>query len=96
MYASARDVRRNVARMFAPPANVSVSQSIAQVVVTNSGKYDAGLTPYMRAPCDALGSRRYRIVCFLGPGRTGKTQALIDGWICLLYTSDAADEAYDV
>jgi phage terminase large subunit GpA-like protein len=91
MYASARDVRRNVARMFAPPANVSVSQSIAQVVVTNSGKYDAGLTPYMRAPCDALGSRRYRIVCFLGPGRTGKTQALIDGWIGDTVVRDPGD-----
>lgn len=87
-YASATDIRRHVAAMVRPPARVTVSQGIAKTLVTATGKYDPDLTPYMSAPADALESRRYGTVVFIGPARTGKTVTLIDGWIayCVCYS----------
>lgn len=81
MYASARDIRVGIADMVEPPEEISVSEGIARALVTASGRYEPDLTPYMLEPADALDSRRYRTVVFLGPGRTGKTVTLIDGWI---------------
>jgi phage terminase large subunit GpA-like protein len=81
MYASAREHRADMAQMFAPPEEISVSEGIARSLVTASGPYDPELTPYMRGPADLLDSRRYSAVVFLGPGRTGKTVSLIDGWV---------------
>lgn len=81
MFASARDIRADTAQMFAPPLEISVSEGIRRSLVTASGPYEPDLTPYMAGPADALGSRRYSAVVFLGPGRTGKTVTLIDGWI---------------
>lgn len=67
--------------MYAPPESISVSEGISRSLVTASGPYEPGLTPYMSGPADALDSRRHAAVVFLGPGRTGKTVTLIDGWI---------------
>lgn len=91
MYASARDVRRDIAEMYAPPPLISVSEGIAQSLITATGPYDPGLTPYMREPADALSSRRYRKVVFIGPARTGKTVTLIDGWIARNVVYDPGD-----
>lgn len=81
-YASASEIRRGVSEMFRPPDSISVSDGIAKTLVMPTGPYDPLLTPYMSEPADKLASRRYRVVVFIGPGRTGKTVTLIDGWIC--------------
>lgn len=75
MHARARDIRMDCAEMYAPPKIISVSESIKQSLVTASGPYEPSLTPYMREPADMLASRKYRTVCFVGPARTGKTDA---------------------
>lgn len=81
MLGSAREARIDTAQMYVPPEDITVSEGIARTLVTASGAYKPGLTPYMAGPADALDSRRYSAVVFLGPGRTGKTVTLIDGWI---------------
>lgn len=80
MYASARDLRRQTAAMYAPPADISVSDAISELLVTPSGPYLIDLVPYMRKPADSLGRRKYRVVAFAGPGRCSKTATLVDGW----------------
>jgi phage terminase large subunit GpA-like protein len=80
MFGSAREARRDTALMYVPPEEISVSDGIAKTLVTAGGAYKPELTPYMAEPADALDSRRYSSVVFLGPGRTGKTVTLIDGW----------------
>lgn len=91
MHAAARDVRCDVAVRYLPPPLVSVSDAISQTLVTGGGPYDPGLTPYMREPADMLASRKYRVVCFVGPARTGKTVTLIDGWIARTVVHDPGD-----
>lgn len=81
MYASAAEIRRSVAESLRPPERITVSEGIARTLVTATGPYDPGLTPYMAEPANMLDSRRYRTVVFIGPARTGKTVTLIDGWI---------------
>jgi phage terminase large subunit GpA-like protein len=81
MYASASDIRRNVAEAIRPPERLTVSEGIARTLVTATGPYQPNLTPYMAQPADSLASRRYRTVVFIGPARCGKTVTLIDGWI---------------
>ena len=75
----------------ASPRLLSVSDAIAETLVTASGPYEPALTPYMREPADMLASRRYRTVCFVGPARTGKTVTLIDGWIARNVAHDPGD-----
>lgn len=89
--ARAIDVRRDIAGMFKPPPDRSVSEAIAELLFTGSGKYNPEVTPYMSKPADSLRSRRYRRVVFLGPGRTGKTVTLIDGWIARVIVDDPGD-----
>lgn len=81
MYAQAHSFRADTAQMYVPPEDIPVSKGIAGSLVTAAGPYEPDLTPYMSAPADALDSRRYSAVVFLGPGRCGKTVTLIDGWI---------------
>ncbi|TXH56559.1 MAG: terminase [Desulfurellales bacterium] len=81
MLGSAREARVDTAQMYLPPEDITVSEGIARTLVTAGGAYKPQLTPYMSGPADMLDSRRYSTVVFLGPGRTGKTVTLIDGWI---------------
>lgn len=90
-YMGALEIRRDLRLMIRRANKRSVFDAVAANMVTNSGPYDPNLTPYMREPTDALASRRYRVVCFVGPGRTGKTNALIDGWVARNATDDPAD-----
>lgn len=81
MLGSAREARVDTAQMYVPPEDITVSDGIARTLVTAGGPYKPALTPYMSGPADALDARRYSTVVFIGPGRTGKTVTLIDGWI---------------
>lgn len=78
-----RDLSGGLVAILAPPRRVRVSQAAAEhLYVSESQRWDAALTPYLIRPMDETASRRNRIVCFVGPARTGKTLALIEGlWI---------------
>lgn len=45
----------------------------------------------MIEPMDRLKSRRHEAVIFVSPARTGKTQALIDGWLAHAVIADPGD-----
>lgn len=96
MYASAAAVRRDVAKLAAPPVRMPVSEAASKYVrVQSSGggtaPWDSTLTPYMVEPMDMLTSRRYESLIFAGPARTGKTQALIDCFVGYMVTCDPSD-----
>ncbi|AHF03425.1 DNA packaging protein [Marichromatium purpuratum 984] len=95
-YASAQGISRDVADIIRPPRRVAVSTCAAEVVRIEtpggySGPWDAQLTPYMAEPMDLLKSRRHEAVVFVSPARTGKTQALLDGWLAHCVTADPGD-----
>ncbi|WP_353251296.1 terminase gpA endonuclease subunit [Salinisphaera sp. T31B1] len=73
-----------------------VSEAAAQYlhVVDGSGNvrlWSPSMTPYMIEPMDCLASRRYDAVIFVGPSRSGKSMALVDGWQCYCRTCDPGD-----
>ena len=83
-------------RAFRPPKRVTVSQGVAETIIIKQpggyvGPWSADETPYMVEPTDMLASRRHEAVCFVGPARTGKTQALITGWMGHNVVNDPGD-----
>lgn len=95
-HASAAAIRRDVAALLRPPRRINVSQAVAESMRVSgpSGSWipwDATATPYMIEPMDMLNSREFDAEVFVGPARTGKTQALIDGWVAYDVKSDPSD-----
>ena len=79
-----------------PPNRVSVSQGIAQTLYIKrpggaAGYWNPHETEYMVEPADMLGSRRHGAVCFVGPAQSGKTVALVDGWLSHAIANDPGD-----
>lgn len=96
MYASALQTVRALSVAFRPPRRVTVAEGAAQSLEIRqpggySGPWDPIETPYMIEPMNRLASRRHESVCFVGPARTGKTLALLDGWLAHCVTSDPGD-----
>jgi len=95
-FASAAAIRRDVAELIRPPRRVRASVAAADVmrVVMGDGtvrEWDPTLTPYMVEPLDCMASRRYDSVIFAGPARTGKTLALIAGYVAYKIECDPGD-----
>jgi phage terminase large subunit GpA-like protein len=94
--ASAAAIRRDVAELIRPPRRVRASQAAAEVMKVVGGDgtvrdWSAEATPYMTEPLDCMGSRRYDAVIFVGPARTGKTNALVDGYVAYKIECDPGD-----
>ena len=94
--ASAASIRRDVAELIRPPRRIQPSESAAEVMKVVSGDgtvrdWSADTTPYMREPLDCMGSRLYDAVIFVGPARTGKTNALVDGYVAYKIECDPGD-----
>jgi len=95
-YASASLIRRDVAELIRPPRRVKPSQAAAEHMKLVEGDgtikaWDPFATPYMIEPLDCMASRQYDAVIFVGPARTGKTQALVDGYIAYSVVCSPAD-----
>ena len=95
-YASAEQIFKERGRLFKPPLRKSVSEVVTQNVNTklpngNWGAWDSTLTPYMVEPLNLCNSRKYRGVIFMGPARTGKSQALVDGFTGFDAVADPSD-----
>ncbi len=78
-------IRRDIAELLKPPKRLRVSEAVRRYVRIkgpsgNWEPWDPETTPYMIEPLDLLTSRRYRALIFVGPARTGKTQALVDAF----------------
>lgn len=95
MYARARDIRSDTAGMLRPPRRVKVSEGAQSLQIANPsgsfGKWSPAVAPYMVKPLDLTASRRYEAVVFVGPARSGKTVALVDGRLAYTVTCDPAD-----
>ncbi|CAH1044548.1 phage terminase large subunit family protein [Halomonas sp. TD01] len=94
--ASAAAIRRDVAELIRPPRRIRASQAAAEKmkVVDGAGTvmdWSPEATPYMVEPLDCMGSRLYDAVIFVGPARTGKTNALIDGYVAYKISCDPGD-----
>ncbi|OOF68297.1 phage terminase large subunit family protein [Rodentibacter caecimuris] len=96
MFASAKDIRRDIANLIKAPRRMKVSEAVAEYMRVpvgggNSVKWDKHTAAYMLEPMDCLNSREYDAVIFVGPARTGKTIGLIDGWITYSIICDPSD-----
>ena len=92
----AKSIALGVVDLARPPRRVKVSESVAEsmyVVHGNGTKtlWSASKTPYMLEPMDAMGSRLFDSVIFVGPARTGKTLGLIDGFVSYKLLNDPGD-----
>lgn len=95
-YGNARMIRMDVAELIRPPRRVKPSEAAAEFmrVVGGDGtirNWSPEATPYMVEPLDCMGGRRYDAVIFAGPARTGKTNALVDGYVAYQVECDPAD-----
>jgi phage terminase large subunit GpA-like protein len=94
-FADSHAIRRDIAQLARPPRRIRVSQAVAEVVrvasAAGSAEWDPSVAPYVVEPLDTLASRRHEAVVFVGPARSGKTQALIDGWAAYAATCDPGD-----
>lgn len=96
MFASAKDIRRDVANLVKAPRRMKVSEAVSEYMRVpvgggNSVRWDKNTAPYIIEPMDCLNSREYDAVIFVGPARTGKTIGLIDGWITYSIICDPSD-----
>ena len=94
--ASAAQIRRDVAELVRAPRRIRVSEAAAQslMVVDGAGRaspWSPDVAPYMIEPMDCLSSRLYDAVVFIGPARSGKTMALLEGWMTYIITCDPGD-----
>ncbi|SEQ90965.1 Phage terminase, large subunit GpA [Azotobacter beijerinckii] len=90
------DIVRNTAEIIRPPRRILVSDAAEQNLKLNEpggyqGDFTLDVAPYMREPMDLLSSRRFEGVVFVGPARSLKTQALIDGGFAYTVTCDPGD-----
>jgi phage terminase large subunit GpA-like protein len=95
-YGSAWPLARQAAIAFRPPKRMSVCEGVQESLIIRqpggySGPWDPREAPYMVEPTNMLSSRQHEAVCFVGPARTGKTMALIDGWVARNITCDPGD-----
>lgn len=95
-YASAAAIRRDIAGLLKPPRRIPVSQAVEECMRVQGASgswipWDRTATPYMVEPLDVLNSREFDAEIFVGPARTGKTQALVDGWIAYDVKYDPSD-----
>lgn len=95
-FATTAPIIKAAAHAFRPPKLTSVSQGAADTLMIRqpggfSGNWSPDETPYMIEPMDMLASRSHESVCFVGPARSGKTMALLDGWFARNVTCDPGD-----
>lgn len=81
---------------FKPPQRMSIAESAEQNFYIKQpggvpGPWNPKETPYMVEPMNMLASRRHEGVCFVGPARTGKTAALLLGWLAHAVCNDPGD-----
>ncbi len=95
-YADLRAIEASVRELIRPPRRISVADAAMEAMTVKSASgiataWDPVRTPYMVEPMNLLKSRRHDAVVFAGPARSGKTLALIDGWLVHSLTADPGD-----
>lgn len=92
-FALARDTTRAVAEIVRPSRRMLPSEAAAEFKLRDKeGKeWSPDVAPYMVDPLDALASRRYKGIVFVGPARTSKTFSLIHGGLNYIVTCAPGD-----
>lgn len=95
-YATALSDLASVFPAFRAPQATRVSVSAQRSLMIKQPGGPATLwspdeTPYMVEPMDKLSSRLHEAVIFAGPARTGKTEALLKGFLAHAVISDPGD-----
>lgn len=79
-------------RLLEPPDRRRVSDVVGEEMFFGEGqRWDVTEAPYMARPLDCTESRQYNVVCFVGPARTGKTGALVQGRTAYIITHRPKD-----
>ena len=92
MFADALEIMRDVVQLLKPPRRIRVSESATQHMRLPTGEpWDPSMTPYMVEPMDRLSDRGVEAVIFCGPAQSGKTEALILGWVTHSVVSTPCD-----
>jgi phage terminase large subunit GpA-like protein len=82
--------------MLRPPERLTITETMEKYVRIVSpgayiGNYRSDFVPYMEQPANTLTSRDHNGVIFVGPAQTGKTEALILGWLAYSVRTDPSD-----
>ena len=93
-FANAAEIRRSLAYLCQPTSKTPVQAADEELWIsdgTDVTKFLSKLTPYMREPLDCLSRRVYEAVIVVGPARSGKTKAMVEGWINYAVTQAPGD-----
>lgn len=93
-FADAAEIRRNLAYLCAPTDKLPVEAADEDLWIsdgTDVTKFLSMQTPYMREPLNCLARRVYEAVIVVGPARSGKTKAMVEGWINYAVTQSPGD-----
>ena len=86
----------SAAEILRPPRRIPVADAAARYLHIHrpggdGGLWNPGLAPYMVEPMNRLADRTVEAVIFVGPARTGKTAALVLGWLTYAVCCDPGD-----
>lgn len=92
-HASCAQIMRGAAEILRPPRRIAVADAVeGNMAVYGSGeKWKRSRTPYMAKPMNALANRKLEGVIFVGPSRSGKSAALVEGFIYYAVNCDPGD-----
>ncbi len=95
---AALNMVRAAAEVLRPPMRISVVDAARRFMRIHrpggySGPWSLEQTPYMAAPMNRLADRSVEAVIFVGPARTGKSAALVLGWLTYIVMCDPGDAA---
>ncbi|PMJ90285.1 terminase gpA endonuclease subunit [Vibrio sp. 10N.261.55.A7] len=93
-FADAAKIRRRLAYLCKPEDKTPVEAADEGLWISNGTdvtKFLSSQVPYMREPMDCLPRRIYEATILMGPARSGKTKALVEGWVNYAVTQAPGD-----
>ncbi|MEM7422079.1 MAG: terminase gpA endonuclease subunit [Pseudomonadota bacterium] len=90
-------IRKKAAVAIRPPELMTVAEAAEKYRFLKNtgggyvGPWKNSEVPYMVEPMEALTSRLYRTVCFIGPSQSAKTSSLFENWLLYSAICDPAD-----
>ncbi|MFA0690617.1 terminase gpA endonuclease subunit [Vibrio splendidus] len=93
-FADAEAIRKSLAYLCLPADKTPVEAADEGLWIsdgTDVTKFMSSQTPYMREPMNCLSRRIYEAVIVVGPARSGKTKAMVEGWVNYAVTQAPGD-----
>lgn len=95
MFADAQSLINNITPFVLPPERVTTLEAAEKYLMLKTGggmaPWRRKKTPYMIEPMNCLTQRAYSSVIFMGPARSGKTEALLKAQVCHAVKCDPSD-----